>query len=173
LNLQGYAHYLPQSERPIHLYSDTKLPGWLSKLPLNESFVHHNRTRFLPPAGHQEHELSLSTPAASDAETILPGALRVTRWGQWKWPLVMSTPERAILEMIDELPHEETFHLVGVTMEGLVNVSPRRMPELREDTTSVKVKRLFLFFADRHGHRWLNRIEREKINLGTGKRMLV
>ncbi len=62
------------------------------------------------------------------------------RWGQWDWPLLISTPERAILELIDELPNKETFHLVDVTMEGLVNVSPRRMQQLLEVATSIKVK---------------------------------
>ncbi len=58
-------------------------------------------------------------------------------------------------------------------MEGLANLSPRRMQNLLEEATSIKVKRVFFFFADRHHHRWLNRIDREKIDLGRGKRMLV
>ena len=37
----------------------------------------------------------------------------------------------------------------------------------------MKVKRLFLFFADRHRHAWLKRLEKDTISLGTGKRMLV
>ena len=87
--------------------------------------------------------------------------------------MLISTPERAILELIDELPNNETFHLVDVTMEGLVNISPRRMQQLLYVATSIKVKRLFFFFADRHRHRWLDHIVRDKINLGKGKRMLV
>jgi len=35
------------------------------------------------------------------------------RWGQWDWPLLISTPERAILELIDQLPNKESFHLVN------------------------------------------------------------
>lgn len=75
--------------------------------------------------------------------------------------------------MLDDVPDQVTFHLADVTMEGLVNISPRRMQGLLEDTKSVKVKRLFFFFADRHKHRWLEQIERNSINLGSGKRMLV
>jgi hypothetical protein len=37
----------------------------------------------------------------------------------------------------------------------------------------VKVKRLFFFFADRHRHAWLKRVERAAVDLGSGKRMLV
>jgi hypothetical protein len=39
--------------------------------------------------------------------------------------------------------------------------------------SSVKVKRLFFFFADRHQHAWLERLDRDAIDLGVGKRMLV
>jgi hypothetical protein len=35
------------------------------------------------------------------------------------------------------------------------------------------VKRLFFFFADRHGHAWLKRLDRAPIGLGSGNRMLV
>jgi hypothetical protein len=38
---------------------------------------------------------------------------------------------------------------------------------------SVKVKRLFFWFAERHQHAWLKQIDKSKVNLGTGKRMLV
>jgi hypothetical protein len=44
---------------------------------------------------------------------------------------------------------------------------------LLAECRSIKVKRLFLFFADRHRHPWLKRIDRSKIALGAGKRMLV
>jgi hypothetical protein len=58
-------------------------------------------------------------------------------------------------------------------MEGLTNLSPRRLQELLADCRSVKVKRLFFFFADRHKHAWLKRLRKEQIDLGKGKRMLV
>lgn len=173
LDLQGYAHYLSQSQRVIQLYGDKKLPGWVTKLPVGPKFQYHNRTRFLPKIDQQTDKVSISASVTDKSEITQPGALRIMRWGQWDWPLVISTPERAILELIDELPNKETFHLVDVTMEGLANVSPRRMQKLLESATSIKVKRLFFFFADRHHHRWLDHIEREKINLGKGKRMLV
>jgi hypothetical protein len=145
----------------------------MAKLPAGPTFEFHNRTRFLPKIDQQTDKFSISASVADASESIQPGALRIIRWGQWDWPLVISTPERAILELIDELPNKETFHLVDVTMEGMVNVSPRRMQQLLEEATSIKVKRLFFFFADRHRHRWLEHIKRDKIDLGKGKRMLV
>lgn len=87
--------------------------------------------------------------------------------------MVLSTPERAYLELLGELPDAETFHMADVMMEGLVNISPSRMQLLLETLKSIKVKRLFFFFADRHHHSWLERISRTNIDLGSGKRMLI
>jgi hypothetical protein len=173
LERQGYAHYLPQSHKYIHLYSDKRLPSWVSKLSMEEKIVAHNRQRFLPGIKLPTEEYPLSVVQYADNQALSVAGLRMTLWGQWEWPLLMSAPERAILEMLDELPKSESFHLADVTMEGLVNLSPRRMQKLLEVTTSIKVKRLFLFYADRHQHSWLKHIKRDNIDLGTGKRMLV
>ena len=86
--------------------------------------------------------------------------------------IVLSTPERAVLELLDELPGGETFHQVDMLMEGLVGLSPKRTSRLLGECRSVKVKRLFLWFAERHGHPWLERLDHDGTDLGKGKRML-
>ena len=58
-------------------------------------------------------------------------------------------------------------------MEGLATLSPKRLQILLADCKSVKVKRLFFFFADRHNHAWLKHLDRAAIDLGSGKRSLV
>jgi hypothetical protein len=154
LELQGYAHFLVHTRIEVHLYGQAPPPTWLHKLPLPVRFVFHRSGRLF------------SNDSLQEGLTVQP-------WGHWDWPLTLSTPERAVLELLDELPDRESFHQADKLMEGLVNLSPRRLQKLLEDCQSVKVKRLFFFFADRHGHAWLRRIERERINLGKGKRMLV
>ena len=101
------------------------------------------------------------------------GSLTWRYFGDGDWPIVLSTPERAVLELLDELPGRETFHQVDMLMEGLVGLSPKRTSRLLGECRSVKVKRLFLWFAERHGHPWLERLDRDGIDLGKGKRMLV
>jgi hypothetical protein len=171
LELQGHAHYLPQTQKNIHLYSDQKIPSWLHKLPLPETFITHNRQRLFSTLVSFNEPLSLETPLNEGA--ILPGELRVLHWGQWRWPMVVSCSERAYLELLDELPKNESFHTADVIMEGLVNVSPRRMQALLESTESIKVKRLFFFFADRHQHQWLTRITCDSINMGAGQSVFI
>ena len=174
LELQGYAHFLPASPdiRTIHLYTEKKIPGWLSKFSGYANFISHNRSRFLSPIQHDEKILTLEYSRNDTEMTLLPGGLLIMPWGQWKWPLVISSPERAILELLDELPRNESFHQVDMIMEGLVNLRPRRLQALLEDARSVKVKRLFFFFADRHQHKWLSHLNREKVSLGSGKRVI-
>ena len=40
---------------------------------------------------------------------------------------MLSSPERASLELLDEVPQPESFHQADVLMEGLRNLSPRRL----------------------------------------------
>src|SRR5580692_8493683 len=101
--------------------------------------------------------------APKDAESTSP----------WEWSLTMSVPERAILEMIDELPHQESFHQVDTVIEGLANLRPQLLGKLLRECKSVKVKRLFLWYADRHGHAWFKHLDQSSIDLGKGKRQLV
>lgn len=175
LELQGYAHYLAQEMREVHLYGQIRPPSWLHKLPLDVRFVFHNNARLFKtdPTIHGLPDLNWSAESEEGVSISDSGAFNVMKWGQWDWPLTLSTPERAILELLDELPQRESFYQVDKLMEGLVNLRPRRIQQLLTDCRSVKVKRLFFFYADRHQHRWLNRIDRDAIDLGKGKRMLV
>lgn len=171
LDMRGYSHYLYQTQQAVHLYTDRKLPSWLSKLSDMPAFIVHNRSRFLPALPGYSDQLSL-VPAGTGTHPRLPGALEIDVWGPWRWPLVRSAPERAILELIDELPGGGSFDMVDKFVEGLVTLRPRKMQTLLEEAQSVKVKRLFFFFADRHRHQWLDMIDRGKIDLGKGKRMI-
>ncbi|CAN5136039.1 hypothetical protein BH10PSE1_BH10PSE1_06640 [soil metagenome] len=58
-------------------------------------------------------------------------------------------------------------------MGGLATLSPRRLQKLLDDCVSVKVKRLFFFFPDRHGHGWLRALDRSTVDLGSDNRVLV
>ena len=177
LELNGYAHYVSSgSPREIHLYGDERASGWLGQLPIETSFVFHNAKKLFPTIpiskkrglvgdGSVYRRLPNLTDTRSDLDWF--------RFGTGDWPIYFSTPERAVLEILDELPDKETFEQVDVLVESLVNISPRRMVQLLQECRSIKVKRLFFWFADRHKHAWLERMERDGLELGSGKRMLV
>lgn len=176
LELQGYAHFLPQKTREVHLYGPRALPTWLNKLPLDVRFVHHNSRKLFKndPITYGIGSLTMNVPThASISNDPLQRGLTRQPWGPWDWHLTLSTPERAILELLDELPENESFHQVDTLMEGLSNLGPRRLQKLLVDCQSIKVKRLFFFFADRHKHAWLKQLKKHRIDFGTGNRMLV
>ena len=176
LELQGFAHYLSLTgPREVHLYGDAPQPTWVGKLKLDTKFVFHNAKKLFrnePIARSLGQGANLKTQEHSSTDSLGGGLTRQTR-GQWNWSLTMSSPERAILELLDEVPKRETFHQADMLMEGLRNLSPRRLQKLLVDCRNVKVKRLFFWFAERHNHAWLQKLERKEINLGSGKRMLV
>jgi Transcriptional regulator, AbiEi antitoxin, Type IV TA system/Transcriptional regulator, AbiEi antitoxin N-terminal domain len=174
LELQGFAHYLGSGElREVHLYGTERPPTWLDKLKLETHFVFHNAKRLFTNQMLVRGAQGVERETESQSGTRSLGAGLIQQpWGQWDWPLTLSSPERAILELLDEVPQRETFHQADMLMEGLRTLSPKRLQKLLVDCRSVKVKRLFFWFAERHSHAWLKQLRRDEINLGAGKRML-
>ena len=174
LELQGFAHDLSHSVREVHLYGPGRPPTWLDDLRVGVRFSYHNSRRLFEEDDVEAWFACLSG-AIEGADRAGPPEsdnFRVQPWGQWNWPLTLSTPERAVLELLDELPDRETFHQADMLMEGLSSLSPRRLQRLLRACTNVKVKRLFFFFADRHQHAWLKRLDKAAIDLGSGNRVL-
>ncbi len=164
LELQGYAHFLAHGTTEAFLYGPKRPPAWLHRLPLDVKFQYRHSEPLLPLAEFP-HSLEPGAAVPEDLDTL--------PYGQWNWPLTVSRPERAILEVLNELPNHESFDQVDALMEGLANLRPKLLSALLARCRSVKVKRLFFFFADRHRHAWLARIDRAAVDLGKGKRLLV
>lgn len=175
LRLQGFDHYVSMGEpHDVHLYGEESPPAWLFKLPLEHRFVFHNAETLFQDQPITRSLATLSIDIRNGGFDIVNHeGLRQMPWGQWHWPLTLSTPERALLEALDELPQRESFHQMDMLVEGATQLSPRRLQALLEACRSVKVKRLFLWFADRHGHAWRRRVDASTLDLGSGKRMLV
>jgi len=85
---------------------------------------------------------------------------------------VMSSPERAILELLNEVPQRETFHQADMLMEACEPSARKRLQKLLAECRSVKVKRLLSLVRRAAHYPWLKQLDRAEIDLGTGKRML-
>lgn len=158
LTLEGHEHYLGFGGSPnVYLYGNA--PKWLLKLSLDAHF--HLRRRQLFDSRRTGVDNLDFDPNAADAPS------------PWSWPLRRSTLERAILEALNELPDQESFHNIDMAFQSLTTLRPGRLTKLLKLCKSVKVKRLFFLFADRHQHRWLAHINRSEIDLGSGPRALV
>ncbi len=158
LSLHGFEHYLSLgAEAPrVYLYGD--VPSWLARLPNADRF----ETRTLSLFGGSK----TGVDGVDDKKQSSPPQRRLN-------DLVVSTPERAILEMLNELPANESFHNVDTIFEGLTNLRPRLLETLLKECRSVKAKRLFFVFADQHDHAWRQYLDPDDYDLGSGPRALV
>lgn len=166
LDLLGYAHYLSLGgQNRIYLYGNA--PAWLARLPEQAKFIVRRRTLF---EDNQTSVVDANQDAKekSEVETNNLPTINI-----WRWPLKVSSPERAILEALDELPKNASFHNLDMIFEGLDNLRPKRLTELLIDCRSIKVCRLFFVFADKHQHAWLKHIDKALIDFGSGPRALV
>ena len=89
------------------------------------------------------------------------------------YAVTISTPERAIMEVMYGIPRDASFEEAALLMEGLTTLRPRMLQVLLEQCHSVKVKRLFMYLAEDCSHAWVKKLDVSKVDFGKGKRMLV
>jgi len=144
------------------------MPSWLSKLPTDTMLVVHKRALFTGATlGVDWHRFDLGTTRLG-AVVQSPDANE-----PWDHFLRIAGAERASIEMLDDVPQGPTFEHADKIFESLTALRPRLLTQLLQGCTSVRAKRLFLFFADRHGHSWARHVDRTHIDLGRGKRQLI
>lgn len=163
LSLRGHAHYLRLGSDPVIYLYGGDIPAWLLNLRTDARFVRRTNALFGSLQLGVEHT-TFSLADNDDDELAL---------SPWRWPIRMSSPERAILETLGELPANESFHVVDTLFESLVGLRPRLLTELLSQCRSIKVKRLFFVYADKHAHPWRKHIDAGQVDLGRGDRSLV
>ncbi|MCD6173739.1 MAG: type IV toxin-antitoxin system AbiEi family antitoxin [Sulfurimonas sp.] len=149
LNIQGYAHYLPiGEEKYITMHGKDKTPLWIKQLN-NYSFKVHKKP-FFGELGLKKYQSSIR-----DLE------------------LIISSPERAILELLYLISDKGvSFQFAAEIFEGMSTLSPRLLNELLQNCDSMKVKKIFLFFAHYYNFAWFKYINKN-ITLGSGKLQVV
>ncbi len=158
LNLHGLAHYLPLGgESRIHLWSHSEIiarfPAWVTAITISQTLMLHGQRLF-------------DTTTAQEGLTNLPTPIR-------DWTLAVSSPERAILEVLS-LVDETTasFTHAAELFEGLSALRPALVQQLLEGCRSIKVKRLFLFLATRQHAPWSRKLTIDRVTIGQGKRLV-
>lgn len=169
LELQGFAHYLPLSrQRSVHLYGKDVLPAWLNHAIPAVQFVRHNPLSSLLGFGLVHREYNPVERTLMDVEA--PGRR------QDFWPVTMSSPERAYLEVLMDVPEAVSFEHANQLLQGMTTLSPRRMEELLRRCTNVKVRRLFYWMAERNAYAWVKKLPApdalDALGLGRGNRVL-
>jgi len=157
LELQGFAQYLfLNKQQRVHLYSPESC-----SVRLKQVF----RQMEVELCWHKTGRLWKKGWPGTDA-------LRQHQWRDDTAAMVISTPEQAILEVLMSLPEEISFEHAEQLMQGLTQLSPRKLESLLQSCKSVKVKRLFFWFADRFTYPWCNKLNSNDYDLGSGKRVI-
>src|SRR3990172_2653531 len=153
LQMQGYAHFLPMGKgTTVSLIGlpDVKLPAWFKQYHWGIK-VRYTTTNLF--AGESDQGL--------------------TKKDMGFYVVTVSTPERAMMEVLYRVPDEESYEEAKLLMEGLTTLRPRVVQALLEHCASVKVKRLFMVIAESCRHAWVKKLDTSKVDFGKGKRMLV
>lgn len=173
---RGLGHFVRLgSPEPILLYGPETLPPWVNKLGLDERFAVRSDAMFGTLRARRDED---GNPFDFQDKPLAPGSLQKLglsefTWGAWDWRLWYSCDERAILEFLADLPDTVSFEMAHLVMEGLTTLRPTLLQTLLVACTSIKVKRAFLYLAREADHAWYGRLDKSRIALGSGKRMLV
>ena len=140
----GKTQYAAERKTELFCYKQEKLPAWF------KSIYADSYTQFM-------------TDCLSAKEGL-------TEWEHDGYKMLVSTQERALLEMLYQVPGTVTPQEAFEILQLVTAVKPALMQKLLECCKSVKTKRLLLCFAELCGHQWFYRLKTENIDLGSGIR---
>ncbi len=150
LSLLGKSHYIEMATSKVTIFGSKgeRLPAWFLNHDWGVS-VEYYQSSFLPPdIGMTDVQLK-------------------------NFSIKVSAAPRALMECLYLAPEKQELMECLELMEGLNNLRPDQVQALLENCQSVKVKRLFLYLAEKAGHEWLQYLNLNNIDLGKGKRSIV
>lgn len=150
LAMLGKSHYLELDKKEITLFGQAieKLPKWFSAYHWEQKLKYHQ-------------------------SNFLPENLNMVNFEVGSFSINISGSVRALMECLYLAPNQQSLIECYDLMEGLNNLPPLTVQALLEQCKSIKVKRLFLFMAEKAGHSWFKYLKYDKIDLGKGKRSIV
>jgi hypothetical protein len=150
LEMSGNSHYVRFTSTKAYLFSplNVVLPLWFRTHWGDD--VRHVQTKLLPP------DLGLTEQQTSEG-----------------FALKASGVERAALELLHLAPNEFDLVEAGMIIESMTSIRPKLMQSLLEQCASIKVRRLFLYLAERANLPVMRHLDFGGIDLGTGDRSLV
>lgn len=146
LELRGYSHYVPMGKPKVIVFSPIRprLPKWIGAVDLDMTLVEESTKVF--------------------------GDIGIEHIEYGNLILNISSPERAIMECLVLTHSHYDMMDVYYLMEMLTTLRHELVQRLLERCTSVKVKRLFLYMAEKTQYGWFDNLDLTKISLGSGTR---
>lgn len=149
LEFSGFNHYVPMG-KPLLMVGHPKqepVPTWMLEGDFDRSLKFFSTETFSKP------QLAPFNP---------------------EYPHVQaSVPEQAFLECLLLAPKQYSYMDLYYIMEQLTTLRPQVLQPLLENTDNLKVKRMFLYMAEKAGHYWFQSLDTAKFSLGLAKHQLV
>ncbi|MCX6307713.1 MAG: type IV toxin-antitoxin system AbiEi family antitoxin domain-containing protein [Bacteroidia bacterium] len=151
LDLKGFSHFVAMGKPTAFLFTQTsqRLPSWILNHPWDME------VRYFTTKIFGNNFIGIEEMEVDGVD------------------LYVSSPERAFMECLFLAPTNYSLLDTYYVMEMLTTLRPKLVQQLLEVCSSVKVKRLFLFMAEKSKHQWFNSIDFSKVDLGEGKRSIV
>ena len=148
--LKGASHYLRSNKESIFLFSSpgVSLPKWFYKYPWKQP-IEHIRTSFLPP--------NLATSSYKYQDT----------------KITISSLERAVMECLYISPKKFDILECYQILEGLRLLRLNTLQKVLLNCHSIRVKRLFLYMAEKARLPVFSKLKFNSIPLGKGDRSIV
>lgn len=148
LELHGFSHYIPMGKPKLMVSVDTvKKKQWMKSDKFDMSIVPFSTGIFDNP--------STQVLKKDDIE------------------LIVSTPEQAFLECLHLVPSHYNYMDLFYLMEQLTSLDPEGVQKALMNTTSQRVKRIFLYMAEKAGHYWFNMLDTASMGITKSKLQLV
>jgi hypothetical protein len=163
-----------QSGKPIHIAgrSSLGLQGFAQNIPMRdvETVLYTTRGINIP---LWFSNYNWNTKPLVIFSTMLPPDSGLVDFTVNSFTVKISGLARAMMECLEMAPDRFDLTEAWQLMEGLSLLNPITVQQLLEQCRSIKVKRLFLYFAERADHAWFKYLQTDRIPLGSGKRSLV
>ncbi|MDD6228647.1 MAG: type IV toxin-antitoxin system AbiEi family antitoxin [Bacteroidales bacterium] len=148
LELLGFNHYVPMGKpRLMVAFKNGSVDDWVRSEKYDMTIVPFHTGIFKNPATHFLDRNGLS--------------------------LILSSPEQAFLECLHLVPDYYNYMDLFYVMEQLTSLDPDKVQSALENTSSQRVKRIFLYMAEKAGHYWFDMLDTDKFGLTTSKLQLV
>ena len=148
LELHGFSHYIPMGKPKLVVSFDPFKPGeWVKSDKFDMSIVPFSTGIFSNP----------STQVLSKDNLVL----------------LVSTPEQAFLECLHLVPSHYNYMDLYYLMEQLTSLDSERVQKALENTSSQRIKRMFLYMAEKAGHYWFDMLDMSSMDISNSKLQLV
>lgn len=147
LELFGFNHYVPMGKPVLMVaYSGLSIPKWMIADYFDRTIKPFETNTFT---------------------TIQTSTVKVEGLN-----LLVSSPEQAFMECLLLAPDRYSYVDLYYIMEQLTSLRADVVQTLLETIKNLRVKRMFLYMAEKAGHYWFEILDIKKIDIGTSKLQL-